>query len=68
MRRDAPASVHARTLLRYRGEKDWRSRLGVKDDRVPLVAVLSASGEIVWSREGAYSREAASEALEALGR
>lgn len=66
MRRDTPANAHSRTLLLYKGEKEWRARLGLKDPAVPFIVVLNGAGEIVWSRGAAYSPALAAEAISAL--
>jgi hypothetical protein len=68
MRGGTPAHAHSRTLLLYKGGKEWRSRLGLKDAALPLIVVLDSAGEIVWSRGAAYSSSLAVEAITALRR
>jgi hypothetical protein len=43
-----------RMLLLYAGEKAWRTRLGLKDEKQLIVVVVNARGEAVWAHEGAY--------------
>jgi hypothetical protein len=68
MRGDTPPALRARTLLLYKGEREWRERLGVKDAALPVTTVLNAAGEVVWSRSGACTPGLAAEALAVLRR
>lgn len=68
MRKDTTPALRPRSLLVYKGEKEWRSRLGIRNDALPIVAVISGSGEIVWSQSGGYSPGLAAEAVAAARR
>ncbi len=63
MRRASPKPFHERFLCITRGEKDLRQALLVRDDKLPYVTLLSASGEVMWQHAGPYSEAAAAELM-----
>jgi len=69
MRKDIPQPLHARTLLLYTGEAEWKRRTGfiAGTDKQPYLLLLDRQGRVAWQRhgnldEGAYAelRKAAS--------
>lgn len=54
MRGDMPTNLHARTILLYQGDAEWRQRLGIGNDRLPIVVVLDAQGRIAAQYAGNF--------------
>jgi hypothetical protein len=54
MRGMMPAEHQARGLVLTQNEKAWRALLNVKDDKIPWVARVDASGKIVQQWSGAF--------------
>lgn len=54
MRGDMPPALHARALLLYQGDAEWRQRLGVTNDGVPYLFVLDAKGRIAAQSSGKF--------------
>lgn len=52
IRNDTPPSRHARLLLLYREEAEWRSRLEVKDEDTAYLVVVDAAGKVVQRHVG----------------
>ncbi len=52
IRNDTPPSRHARLLLLYREEAQWRARLEVKDEDMAYLVVVDAAGKVVQRHVG----------------
>lgn len=61
MRRSSPAPFHPRFLCITSGERQLRQALGVRNDKLPHVTLLDASGAIVWLHAGPYDEAADAE-------
>lgn len=57
MRRETPANLQDHGLILTRDDKAWRAALGLTQDRVPLVVLLDASGQLVWSQSGVFNEK-----------
>lgn len=54
MKQGMTAAQQEKMLLLYAGDKAWRARLGLKDEKQLVVVVVNGKGEVVWAYEGAY--------------
>lgn len=55
IRKDSGEKYKDRVLMLYREEKEWRSRLGVVDDKAAHLVIVDAAGRVVDRLSGAPS-------------
>ncbi len=55
IRKDSGEKYKDRVLMLYREEKEWRSRLGVADDKTAHIVVVDTTGRVVDRLSGAPS-------------
>jgi hypothetical protein len=67
MRKGTPQALLEHSLVVTKDEKAWKNALGAKDDKLPVVAVLDAAGNVIWTYEGLLGDEAYSELKAKLG-
>ena len=67
MRKGTPQALLEHSLVMTKDEKAWKNALGATDDKLPIVAVLDAAGNVVWTYEGLLGDEAYSELKAKLG-
>ncbi len=63
MRRASPQPFHGRFFCITRGEQGLRQWLEVRNDKVPYVTLLGASGEVLWRHAGPFDEAAAEELM-----
>ncbi len=63
-----PQAVWDRTLLAYKNEDAWKSRLAVSNDKHSYVAVLDGEGRVRWMSTGAFSETEYAELKKVLAR
>jgi hypothetical protein len=54
MKKGMPPAIQDRSVLLYKDDKVWRTRLGVTKDDAPFVVLLDAKGQVQTIRTGAY--------------
>lgn len=57
MRKGTPAPLLERSLILTKDEKAWKHAVGVKQDNLPVVVLLDATGSVLWTYEGLFSDE-----------
>lgn len=57
MRGDVPTAWHARTILLYEGDADWRAKVGLRQENAPVV-VLLREGRVVGMLNEVFSEAA----------
>lgn len=69
MRKDIPSSLHARTLLVYSGEAEWKKRTGFQPgtDKQPYLILLDKQGRVQWQRRGNLDEAAYAELRKVAG-
>jgi hypothetical protein len=67
MRKGTPQPLQEHSLIMIKDEQTWKRALGAKDEKLPVVVVLDATGKVVWTYEGAFGDEAYRELRGRLG-
>lgn len=57
MRKGTPQPLLERSVILTKDDKAWRQAVGSKNDKLPVVVVLDAKGQIVWTFEGVSNDE-----------
>ena len=57
MRKGTSASLLERSLILTKDEKAWKQTIGAKQDNLPVVVLLDATGRILWTYEGVFADE-----------
>ena len=58
MRRGTPASQLDHSLILTKDAKAWMEALGAKQEKLPVVVLLDASGRMLWTYEGSFGEAA----------
>jgi hypothetical protein len=67
MRKGTPPALLEHSLVMTKDEKAWKDALGAKNDKLPVVVVLDAAGNVAWTYEGLVGDEAYNELKAKLG-
>jgi hypothetical protein len=57
MRKGTPAPLLERSLILTKDEKAWKHAVGAKQDNLPVVVLLDATGSVLWTYEGLFGDE-----------
>jgi len=68
IRSGLPHAVSDKTLLVYKDEDAWKTRLAVSNDKHSYVVVLGPDGRVRWLSTGAFNQTGYAELQKALGR
>jgi len=55
MRKGTAPPLLDRSLIMTKDEKSWKSALGVKQANLPVVVLLDAKGQVLWTYEGLFA-------------
>jgi hypothetical protein len=57
MRKGTPPQLLERSLILTKDEKVWKHAVGAKQDNLPVVVLLDATGSVLWTYEGLFGDE-----------
>ncbi len=57
MRKGTPQALLDHSLILTKDDQAWKHAVGAKQDSLPVVALINAAGQILWTYEGKFSDE-----------